>query len=461
VLRSGNRVRLLQDATENYPAWLQAIESATHAIHFESYIVHDDAVGRRFGEALAARARAGVRVRVLYDWWGARGSTSGAFWTRLRDAGADVRCFNPPHLASPLGWTSRDHRKVIVVDGRIAFVSGLCVGQAWLGEPARRIEPWRDTGVEIEGPCVDDVEQAFALTWGAAGPALPHDELPGGGQPRPAGRVAARVIATEPGCAQLYRLDEVLAGAATRTLWLTDAYFVATSRFVDTLRRAANDGVDVRLLVPGVSDVPGLRAVSRAGYRALLEAGIRVFEWNGSMLHAKTAVADSSWALIGSTNLNPASWIGNWELDLLIEDGPMAEQMVRRYQEDLARSTEVVLSDRQHVRPVAASADRGRPRAEGSAGRVAAGAIGAGVTLGVAISARRQVGPAEAQVLAVGGVFLLLLSAAALYWPRMIAVPLAALGLWVGVVLIWDAYRLHGRRQAPEAPEANQHAPGP
>ena len=309
----GNAIRLLRDAAENYPAWLEAISAAEQTIHFESYIIHEDTVGRQFGELLAAKARAGVRVRLIYDWLGGLGHASRRFWRALRHAGVEVRCFNPPRLDSPFGWLSRDHRKVIVVDGRVAFVTGLCVGQRWVGDPARGVEPWRDTGIEIRGPAVADVAHAFAQTWALTGAPIP-EELPNRALLPMAGDVPLRVIATIPMTASLYRLDQLIAALAQRTLWLTDAYFVGVTGYVQGLRAAAMDGVDVRLLVPGATDIPVLRAVSRAGYRPLLEAGIRVFEWNGPMLHAKTAVAavtGRAWAR--PTSISPAGWgTGSW-----------------------------------------------------------------------------------------------------------------------------------------------------
>ncbi len=128
-LVAGNAVRLLVDAAENYPAWLSAIAGARRHVHFESYIVHDDAIGAAFADALLAAAGRGVRVRLVYDWLGALGKTSRRFWARLRAGGVEVRCFNPPHLSAPFGWLSRDHRKSLTVDGEVAFVTGLCVGQ--------------------------------------------------------------------------------------------------------------------------------------------------------------------------------------------------------------------------------------------------------------------------------------------------------------------------------------------
>ena len=150
-----------------------------------------------------------------------------------------------------------------------------------------------------------------------------------------------RVVASMPNVAGLYRLDQLIAAVARQTLWLTDAYFVGTTSYVQALRAAAVDGVDVRLLVPGSSDIPIFVSLSRAGYRPLLEAGVRVFEWNGSMLHAKTAVADGRWARVGSSNLNVSSWIGNWELDVAVEDETFAQAMQEMYLEDLTHATEI------------------------------------------------------------------------------------------------------------------------
>src|SRR5262245_11855296 len=131
-LIEGNSVRLLKDARENYPAWLDAIAAAERHIHFESYIIHEDDAGRTFADALIAKAREGVRVRLIYDWMGGFGKASQAFWNHLRAGGVEARCYNPPSLASPLGWLSRDHRKMLAVDGRVGFITGLCVGRMWV-----------------------------------------------------------------------------------------------------------------------------------------------------------------------------------------------------------------------------------------------------------------------------------------------------------------------------------------
>ena len=441
----GNDVILLKDAAQNYPAWLAAIEAARRTIHFESYIIHDDETGERFAQALMARARAGVRVRLIYDWLGALGKTSRRFWRQLRAAGVEVRCCNPPSLVSPVTWLSRDHRKMLAVDGQIAFVTGLCVGRHWVGDPARGIEPWRDTGIGVRGPAVADLERAFARMWALTGQAMPAAEMPARESMAAAGDVSLRVIASMPGTAELYRLDQFIAAAARRTLWLTDAYFVGTTAYVQSLRGAARDGVDVRLLVPGSTDIWILRGLSRAGYRPLLEAGVRVYEWNGTMLHAKTAVADGRWARVGSTNLNLQSWIGNWELDVAVEDERFAARMEEMYLADLGRATEITLTDRARV-VKSGGTPRGPARQRGSAGRAAAGAVSIGSAVGAAMTGRRALGPAEARIMGVAGLVLLVLGLLASIWPRVIAAPLAVIALWLAVSLLVRAWTLHRER---------------
>jgi cardiolipin synthase len=461
-LITGNRVRLLKDAEENYPAWLEAIAAARRTIHFESFIIHDDEVGQEFAEALCAKAREGVRVRVIYDWMGAIGKTSWGFWRRLREAGVEVRGFNPPRFDEPFGWFNRDHRKMISVDGRVGFVMGLCVGRDWRGAREKGIDPWRDTGVEIRGPALADLERAFARVWvTACGEEIPDEDLPEREEIPEQGTIALRVIATEPNSVGLYRLEQLVAAGAQRYLWLTDAYFVGTTMYVQALRAAAQDGVDVRLLVPSASDIPVVSALSRANYRALLGAGVRVFEWNGPMIHAKTAVVDGKWARVGSTNLNVASWMGNWELDVTIEDEGFAKQMEEMYCRDLENSTEIVISERRRVRRADSierknkGGRRQRASRKGSATRAAAGVIGVGSTVGAAITNRRVLGPAEARIMFMAAGLLLLLSIVAVKWPRALTFPLAFVGTWVAIALFIRAWKLHKNAAVDEKGDAN------
>lgn len=453
-LIAGNCVRLLRDAEENYPAWKEAISQARSTVHFESYIIHDDDIGREFAELLSQKAREGVHVRVLYDWMGAIARSGWTFWRRLRRAGVEVRCFNPPQVDSAFGWLSRDHRKTIVVDSRIAFVTGLCVGRAWAGNPRRHIEPWRDTGISIEGPSVAEVEDAFASIWASCGAPLPaSDSGSGGPAPAAAGNVSLRIIATQPGVASVYRLDQLIAALARESIWLTDAYFVGTSSYVQALCAAAADGVDVRLLLPRTGDVPFVRAISRAGYRILLEAGVRIFEWNGPMLHAKTAVADGRWARVGSTNLNLASWLSNWELDVIAEDENFAAEMQAMYLDDLGNATEIVLTSKHHPQPIVPRKMRVRPRgaARGSANWAAKGVLRFSKAVGAAVTRSRVLGPAEASLMLSGGLTLVALVAVAILFPRVIAGILAVVGAWVALTLLVQAWRLRFPRKKANA----------
>jgi cardiolipin synthase len=442
-LIGGNAVRLLKDGCENFPAWLDAIHSAQHWIHFETYILHEDKIGKVFAEALCERARAGVKVRLLIDWLGNMMKTSPRFWRTLRQAGVEARSFGYPTIDSPLGWVSRDHRKSLVIDGRVAFVSGLCVGDDWTDDGH---EAQRDTGVMIQGPAVADVEAAFAESWATTGTRVPVEELPEQELIPPAGDVALRVIATMPSTWGVFKLDQLVASVARETLWVTDAYFVGVSAYINALIAASRDGVDVRLLVPGTVDVLGVGAMSRAGYRALLEGGVRIFEWNGVMLHAKTAVADGKWARVGSTNANITSWFGNWELDVAVEDENFGRQMTAMYEADLANSTEVVMTARKMrsvERRKTPRLDDWRTRGRTTRRAAAAGAIRMGRTLGAALTARREVGAAEAYNLFWSSLIFLSMGALALKYPKAIAMPFGVLAVWFALAGLFRAWRLY------------------
>ncbi|MGN6788928.1 MAG: phospholipase D-like domain-containing protein [Rhodanobacteraceae bacterium] len=434
---------LLIDARANFDAWLEAIRSARHNILFGNYIFRNDEVGCEFVAALAERAAAGVQVCVLRDWLGCLGHSRSTFWQPLRQADGEVRTYNPFDPLSPFGWVNRDHRKLLTVDDRVGFVSGVCVSAAWLGDPARGRDPWRDTGVALHGPAVTDLVRAFAETWAALGEPLPSgDEA---ATPEPAGDVALRVIATQPSSAGTYRMDQLIAALARERLWLTDAYFIGVAPYLSALTNAASDGVDVRLLVPGASDIPAVAALSRTGYRALLQAGIRIYEWNGPMLHAKTAVADSQWARVGSTNLNIASWLGNCEIDVAIENEDFARQLADQYEHDLEHATEIVLS-RRRARPATPPPRHGL-RGHGSAGRSAVGAMRMATTLGAALGNRRVLSDTESRPLVGGALLLLAIAAVAALWPWALAWPLGAFAAWVGISLAVRWLRMRTRRK--------------
>lgn len=446
-LIAGNHIRLLRNAAENYPAWLEAIAQARLRVHFENYILADDEIGGTFAKALGERARAGVQVRVIYDWLGVFGKSSRAFWERLRESGVEVRCYNPPRLESPLGWVSRDHRKLLTVDGEVGFVSGLCVADSWVGDSAKNLAPWRDTGVEIRGPAIAELERSFARIWAMLGPPVP-DEPPGSAEPPPAGDVSMRIVATEPATSGTFRLDQLVVAFARRRVWLTDAYYLGAPTYVQTLINSARDGVDVRMLLPRATDIPLLKLMSRVGYRPLLEAGVRIFEWNGSLLHAKTAVVDGQWARVGSTNLNLASWLGNCELDAVVEDEPFAQQMEAMYLEDLTNATEIVLEAKRRMRASGAAAAARRVR-RGSAGRAAASAMRMGNVLGAALTSRRVIEPVEIRMLVWTGLALLGLAALFVAFPRVLAYPAGFVLAWIALALLYRSYRLRRHRSPP------------
>jgi cardiolipin synthase len=445
----GNAVELLIDASANYDAWLSAIGGATQRILLENYIVRDDHTGHLFLDALVERARAGVMVAVIVDWAGCLGQSRSSFWEPLRKAGGEVRIFNPPRLGQPFGWLSRDHRKLLVVDGVHGFLSGVCISAKWLGDASRQIAPWRDTGVSLQGPAVFALESAFVQSWGSMGEPLP---VLNPAPDTPAGSVAVRVIATQPAAASIYRLDQTIATMAQKSLWLTDAYFVGIAPYVQALVAAARDGVDVRLLVPGSSDIPAVAGISRSGYRPLLKAGIRVFEWNGSMLHAKSAVADEQWARVGSSNLNIASWLGNREIDLAIEDAGFAEQLARQYERDLENATEIVLTPRRRRgHKVKSSAERPNRSRGGSGGgsssRAAASALRIANNVSAALSAHRVLGDTSSGPPLMGAVVLLVLAIVAVLWPALIGWPFAVLAAWFALNLAVSGLRLWRRHR--------------
>ncbi len=448
-LLHGNSLRILRNGEENYPEWEKAIESARKSIHLEMYIIHNDKTGRRFRDLMAEKARQGVKVRVLYDWFGSHGPLARWMWNPAREAGAEVRAANPPTPDSLLGWASRDHRKLLTIDGSQAFISGLCMGDAWAGDSDRGIPSWRDTGVEILGPAVADAEESFADAWETAGGSIPPASLPRREDLPRAGNVALRIVAASPDTAGLYRLDMMVAASACKTLWLSDAYFMGTTAYNQALRSAALDGVDVRILVPHGSDIQWIANVSRTMYRVLLEAGVRIFEWNGPMMHAKTAVADGRWARIGSTNLNLASWLGNWELDVVIEDQKIGEQMGRMFLEDLDNATEIVLTPRNRVRPAQSRPATTRVNQPSAGGKyVLSGVLRVGNAIQSTVKGDRPLSQAESSSHFTIALFVGVLALVCFFLPRAIAYPAGVVLAWAGLLLLFKALRTRFGKEA-------------
>ena len=343
----GNSISLQFDGPVTFDAWLEAIAGATRYVHFENYIIRNDPVGRAFRDVLLEKARQGVEVRVLYDWVGCW-ATPRRYWRAFRGAGLEVRAFNRPSLRDPYGVFQRDHRKLVVVDGEVAFAGGFCIGQEWAG--TGNVAPWRDTGIEIRGPAVTAASRAFGRIWDVMGEPLPSDFAEE--EAKPVGDTSVWLIEGEPRRSRVLRTVGLVAAMVQERLWITDPYFVAPGAVAEAMVEAAQSGVDVRVLVPANNNWPLVGTLSRAGYRYLLEQGVRIFEWQGGMIHAKTSVADGLWCRVGSSNLNAWSLLGNWEIDVGIWDASLAGQLEGIFLADLASSSEIVLPGRRLPRAV-------------------------------------------------------------------------------------------------------------
>jgi cardiolipin synthase A/B len=344
-LRHGNEIGLLKNGPATYEDWLAAIGGARRWVHLENYIFADDSVGCRFADALSEKAGEGVPVRVLYDWYGCTDVwVPNSFWRKLRSTGVEVRVVNPPSLYRGVRrFLERDHRKLVGVDGLYASLGGICIADGWLERSSETGLIYRDTAAKVRGPAVADVERAFAGVWDLHGDPLPEEERPDAAGIGAVGEKATRVVIQEPGRARVLRTLEILLAAADRRMWIADAYFLSAPTLTQALISAARDGLDVRILLPATNDVRWVGALSRAGYRPLLEAGVRIFEYGGPMMHAKTHVVDGKFSRVGSTNLNFSGLLANWEADLMVEDLSFGAQMDEMFEEDLENAREVRL----------------------------------------------------------------------------------------------------------------------
>ena len=337
----GNDVRHLADSPAALEAMLDAIARAEHRVHLENYIIRGDRTGARFAEALRERTSKGVQARVLYDALGSWG-TPERYWRMLRQAGVEVRAFHPLATTRPLDLLSRNHRKMLVVDGTYAIIGGICLGDEWAGDASCDRQPWRDTVVSIEGPAATVIEQTFGRVWASAGPPLPPKALEAAA-PVPRGDIDVRVVEGVPGRTRIARVAQLAYDTALERIWIWDAYLAAPPPLSTALIDAARSGVDVRVLVPSNSDIRLVRDITRVGYRELLAAGVRVFEWRGTMLHAKAMLTDQRWVRIGSSNMNVSSLYANYELDVVIESAAFNEELATQFTSDMAHSNEIVL----------------------------------------------------------------------------------------------------------------------
>jgi cardiolipin synthase len=394
-------------------------------------------------------------------------ATPGRYWHPFRQAGVEVRAFNRPRIQDPFGLFQRDHRKLVCVDGEVAFVGGFCVGVEWAGAAER--PPWRDTGVEVRGPAAAVAGRAFERIWSEIGKPMPERFC---GEPdtiRPGGETPVWIIEGEPGRSRVFRTISLVAAHATHRFWITDPYFVAPRPVSEALAAAARDGVDVRVLVPGHNNWPWVGSLSRSGYRFLLESGVRLFEWQGPMIHAKTAVSDGIWSRVGSSNLNSWSLLGNWEMDVGVLDEGLAAQLEALFLADLASAVEIVLPRTQvslHISEPGRSVPihdalrtRGEPpktpldpqgtlseRLErqirtgggskgGSASRRMAALARVGSVFGTAIAGHRPLGREDRTVLGTVSAVVLLSAALFALVPTVVGWALAIVLAWLGLVM--------------------------
>jgi cardiolipin synthase len=347
---SGNHVTLLPESGRTFDEMIQLIEGARRTVDLESYIFKADATGRRFRDALEAAAHRGVRVRVLLDWVGRLG-TPMSFFAPLQSRTGLVRVFNRPGWRPWFGLLPRDHRKLLVVDGHAGVTGGIGIGDEWrYGLLRRHRQPWRDTCVRIEGPAASDLAAAFRKTWAiAGGEKRPRRALrklvarATGGELDPATAEPSLVgiVEGEPGRLRVGRALHLQAAAAKRSIWIASAYFVPSFAEVEALAGAARDGVDVRLLVPSKYDHMWAHILTRRYYNRLLRNRVRIWEWSGEMMHAKTTVIDGRWTRVGSTDFNPLGIAINYELDAMIEDPVVGTAAEAMFLADLSRSREV------------------------------------------------------------------------------------------------------------------------
>jgi cardiolipin synthase A/B len=353
-LYRSNSAKLLIDGPETYRAMLDAIAAAEHHVHLETYIFTDDEVGRQFADALSAKAREGVQVRVIYDSVGSR-SAEDDFFADLAGAGVSLHEFNPldpleDDGAPATDMDTRNHRKLMVVDGAVAFTGGLNIDAVYArsSRAAQRVSAsgrtgWRDTHIEIRGPAVEGFQRLFVNLWQSLDEEpIAEDALPRA--PDRAGDALVRVLGAVGGNDEVSPIRIAYQAAiemARRRVLITQSYFAPDDDFVDTIVDAAARGVDVRVLVAGISDSSLLLNASRSFYSTLLDAGVRVHESQEEIMHAKTAVVDGVWSTIGSSNLDSLSFVHNHEINAVVVDSSFGASLESLFDVDVEHSVEI------------------------------------------------------------------------------------------------------------------------
>jgi cardiolipin synthase len=351
----GNKVTLLENGPPTYQAMLAAIRAATDSINIAMYIFSDGPVGHLFADALIERQHHGVQVNLLYDSLGSI-ATPESFFEQLRQNGIAVLEYRPVNpFEAEFHWppNHRNHRKLMVVDGRIAFTGGINISEVYdsgltSGRNGLPLQYWRDIDIEVEGPAVAEFQQLFISEWKyqvGADPIARNYFPPLQRQ----GDEIVRVIGSVPQRFSLIYVTLISAIINSETnAYITDAYFAPDRQMLHALEHAAQRGVDVRLLLPSQADVPFIVSAQRSHYRALLRAGVKIYEWRGQMLHAKTATIDGVWSTVGTSNLDWWSIAHNNELNAVILSHPFGEQMKRVFENDLENSRQVDLEQWKH-----------------------------------------------------------------------------------------------------------------
>ncbi len=353
-LTTGNRVLLLQDGPATYRAMFAAIASAKDHINLETYILDDDEVGQQFVQALMDKQKQGVQVNIIRDSVGTIG-TPEVFFKALTDSGIRVLEFNPVNpLVAGQNWrlNQRDHRKLLVVDGRIAFLGGINISSVYSGgsfsqrarKPAESPLAWRDTDLQLQGPVVAELQKLFLATWAKQnGPPLSGSQFfP---PPVSAGNQVVRAIGSSPDdpFSLIYATLMSAIASAESSVHLTNAYFAPDPQLLAALEAAAKRGVTVKLILPSQTDSWLIFHAGRGYYEQLLRAGVRIYERQGVILHSKTALIDGVWATVGSTNLDWRSFLHNEELNAVILGADFGDQVQAMFNKDLAASQEITL----------------------------------------------------------------------------------------------------------------------
>ena len=337
----GNAIGLLHDGREAYPAMLAAIAAAKKTIHLETYILRADKTGWAFAEAMAAKARQAVQVRVIFDSLGSL-ELPAQFVQYLRNHGVMVLEYHPvAPWRQRWVWGRRDHRKILVVDGLVAFTGGINIADDY-ADPAQGGAGWRDAHARIEGPAAYELDRLFRSTWyRETGRWFGLVNVPDGH----AGSCFVRVAANHE-FLHRHRIRQAylhVLRSARRSVNIANAYFIPDHRIRQMLYAAVRRGVTVKVLVPRFSDVPLAQYASRRRFDDLLQKGIRLFEWTGPMLHAKTVVVDSLWSALGSYNMDNRSWHHDLEVNVHVLDRDFGRRMDETFEEDLAGAVELKL----------------------------------------------------------------------------------------------------------------------